>query len=676
MSNKQREIFDKAQAMLRCGDMNAAATLAEGGLAEFPDDANLMCVAARAAIASRQLDDARQHARSAVRKHPGFALAHDVLGEVLLVDGKPQEALEAFERALQLEPQRPGLAEKIARAAQLLDGSGDPAPGQGIVGGRLKRRQMAFADQIREAVEHEQRGESDKAEAVYRAILKADPEHVEASRRLAGIAVAHEHFREAIIFLRRALELAPDYSRAWVDLANAQRQLEEFDDALESARKVVELSPGRAEAHLLLASVLSSAGRYEEAIEAYETVLELSPDKAGAMCGMAHQLKTIGRRDEAIAQYRASIAVRGNHAEAYWSLANLKTFRFEESEVEAMHALLDADDLDDEGRCQVHNALGLEYEARRDYDQAFENFERCNRLRRKAESYDPVETEMTNDRIIAQFDAEFLAQGGGPDLHPTPIFVVGMPRSGSTLIEQILASHSMVEGTHELSDLSRVLLAMRQRSRRPVGFPDVVAPLRSSGWARIGRKYLESTAKHREGAAFFIDKNPNNFVFAGLIKLAMPNARIINARRHPLDSCLGTYKQLFASGQPFSYDLTELGEYYLQYQRIMDHWQRVLPGFVLDVHYENVVADLETEVRRLLEFCGLPFEESCLRFHETERAVKTASSEQVRRPIYSTSVNLWRNYEAQLATLVHIMEPLLAGLPEKQRPFGDFQVKR
>lgn len=234
----------------------------------------------------------------------------------------------------------------------------------------------------------------------------------------------------------------------------------------------------------------------------------------------------------------------------------------------------------------------------------------------------------------------------------------------------------MVEGTHELSDLSRVLLAMRQRSRRPVGFPDVVAPLRSSGWARIGRKYLESTAKHREGAAFFIDKNPNNFVFAGLIKLAMPNARIINARRHPLDSCLGTYKQLFASGQPFSYDLTELGEYYLQYQRIMDHWQRVLPGFVLDVHYENVVADLETEVRRLLEFCGLPFEESCLRFHETERAVKTASSEQVRRPIYSTSVNLWRNYEAQLATLVHIMEPLLAGLPEKQRPFGDFQVKR
>jgi len=208
-----------------------------------------------------------------------------------------------------------------------------------------------------------------------------------------------------------------------------------------------------------------------------------------------------------------------------------------------------------------------------------------------------------------------------------------------------------------------------------VQFPNSVASLRPAGWTRLGKRYIDSTAKHRTDAAYFIDKNPNNFVFAGLIRRAMPNARIINARRHPLDSCFGSFKQLFASGQPFSYDMTEIGEYYLQYQRLMAHWHRVMTGSVRDVQYENVVADLDTEVRRILEFCGLPFEASCLRFHETERAVKTASSEQVRRPLYSTSVNLWRNYEAHLDTLVEILEPLLSGLPESQRPAQLLQTK-
>jgi hypothetical protein len=187
----------------------------------------------------------------------------------------------------------------------------------------------------------------------------------------------------------------------------------------------------------------------------------------------------------------------------------------------------------------------------------------------------------------------------------------------------------------------------------------VLQKLDAEAWAKIGQHYLERTAKHRKNAAFFIDKNPNNFVFTGLLKLAMPNARIINARRHPLDSCLGSFKQLFASGQPFSYDMTELAEYYLQYQRLMDHWHNMLPGFVLDVHYEDVVADLDGQVARILDYCGLPFEASCLRFHETDRAVKTASSEQVRQPIYSSSVNLWRNYEPHLGTLIEILQPIL-----------------
>ncbi len=660
MSNKQRETFEAVLALLKGDDPAAAMSTAEQGLLAWPDDGNLMCLAARAAIAMRQLESARRYADAAVSQYPDFSAAQDVLGDLLLVEGDADAALDAYEKVLRLEPGRLAVAEKMARARGMLD-----AKVAGVVGGRLRRKQAAFADQLAKAAEHEKEAERDEAEKIYRSILKQDPDHVEASRLLAGIAAGHEQYREAAVFLRRAIELAPDYSRAWVDLANVQRKMEEYEGAIASAEKVIELAPDMPEAHLLHASMLGVADRHEEAIAKYEKVLQLAPGKAGALCSMAHHLKTIGRQDDAIARYRECIETRNGHAEAYWSLANLKTFRFEETEVQAMHQQLEGGELDGLARAQIHNALGLEYEGRKDYDKAFDNFEKCNLLKRRSESYDPVETEATTDRVIELFDEDFLGKGSATDVEPTPIFVVGLPRSGSTLIEQILASHSGVEGTHELSDLSRVVRAMGRGAQRKLQFPETIAGLRPSGWARMGRKYIDSTAKHRKGAPYFIDKNPNNFVFAGLIRMAMPNAKIIDARRHPLDSCFGSYKQLFASGQPFTYDLTELGEYYLQYRRLMDHWHQVMPGFVLDVQYEDVVGDLEAEVRRILDFCNLPFEESCLRFHETERAVKTASSEQVRKPIYSTSVNLWRHYEAHLDVLVEILEPLLTGTPVK-----------
>ena len=662
-------MFTEAQAHLHKGDAKACAIACTNGLNEFPDDANLMCLGARANLALREFDLAKQQVENALLRYPAFATAHDVSGDLALLDGRMDDAISAYRQALQLGADESLTRRKIEKARQLVaatTAASEPA----------QRPQMAYADEIRQGERHERDGERDKAEAIYRKILKRDPDHVEASRLLAGIAAGHEQYAEAEVFLKHALERAPEYLRAWVDLTNVQRQLENYDDAIASGLKVIELAPDKAESYMVYASVVGVAGRHEEAIETYQKALALNPEKAGALCSMAHHLKTVGRQDEAIARYRESIAIRPDHAESYWSLANLKTFRFLQSEVDAMHELLQRSDLSDEARAQVHNALGLEYESRKEYARAFEHFEQCNTVRRSLESYDPVDTEDTHDRVIDLFDEAFLQQAPAAPSEPTPIFVVGLPRSGSTLIEQILASHSLVDGTHELSDLSKVVRAMRRRRRREKRFPEIVAEMNESGWARIAQQYIERSAKHRGNAPYFIDKNPNNFIFIGLLKLAIPNAKIINARRHPLDSCLGSFKQLFASGQPFSYDMTELGEYYLQYQRLMDHWHQVLPGFVLDVHYEDVVGDLDTEVRRLLDFCDLPFEENCLHFHKTVRAVKTASSEQVRQPIYSSSVNLWRNYEDQLESLVHIMKPLLLAMPEIMRPTSLLPSKR
>jgi len=652
---KQMDLFRKAQSLLRSGDMRNAADCCERGLEQFPEDANLMVIASRARLALRDFEIARDHVDKAIRAYPQFAAAHDALGDLLLVQGEAEAALQAYQESLELGGQENRAKPKMARARQTMEL---------LAGGPMPRRQMPFADELARAEQHEKNGERNEAEVIYREILKKDPDHVEACRLLAGIAVAHEQHEDAKVFLQRALKLAPDYLRAMVDLANVQRHLEEYPEATKTAARLVELAADNAEAYMVYASVVGVAGRHEDAIAAFEKALSLNPQKAGALCGMAHHLKTIGRQDEAIARYRQSIAIKPDHSESYWSLANLKTFRFEQAEVDAMQQLLLGETLADESRAQIHNALGLEYEARKKYPLAFGHFASCNAIRRKAENYDPVDTEDSTDRVIQLFNDQFLAQTPGQLLKPTPIFVVGLPRSGSTLIEQILASHSRVDGTHELSDLSKVVRAIRKGRRQRQRFPETVAGFKQQDWTKVGRQYLERSAKYRGQAPFFIDKNPNNFIFAGLLKLAIPNARIINARRHPLDSCLGSFKQLFASGQPFSYDMTELAEYYLQYQRLMDHWHQVMPGFVLDVHYEQVVSDLDTQVRRLLEFCGLPFEESCLRFHETRRAVKTASSEQVRQPIYSSSVDLWRHYEEHLGTMIEILQPVLPDEPE------------
>jgi tetratricopeptide (TPR) repeat protein len=418
-----------------------------------------------------------------------------------------------------------------------------------------------------------------------------------------------------------------------------------------------------------MGNAYSAAGIYDDAIASYRKALELLPTHPGALSGLAHNLKTIGKQNEAIRFYRECIAANPYFTEAYWSLANMKTFRFTEEEVGSMEKLLEHPHIPDESRVHLCNGLGFHYESRKDYDRAFVHFDKCNVTKRKQEYYDSVETELLHDRIIKVFDQEFVNRiPAGGRFEARPIFIIGLPRSGSTLLEQILASHSQVEGTHELSDLARLVRDLPIGDKMQKLYPESLAYADAEFFAEVGRAYLDRTRKYRSGSPYFTDKNPNNFVHVGLVHLVLSDAVFINARRHPLDSCLGSFKQLFAKGQAFSYDMVDIGEYYLQYERLMDHWSSVLPGKVLDVSYEDVVADLETQVRRMLDHCGLPFEEQCLSYYETDRAVKTASSEQVRKPIYSSSVNLWRSYEAHLVPLIEILEPELLDLPADQRP--------
>ena len=574
------------------------------------------------------------------------------------------DAVDAYRKALELDPKRQNTRMRLGQLLLIL-GEVDEAQA-------LKSEFMGLDQDnqdIAKAAELEKQEKFADAEKIYRRILTRHPDNASAMRLWARLGVQEKRYAEAEKLLQQAVKVAPGFSRAWSDLCGAQLEQEKYENAAGSARQLTRLKPGSADGHVSLAAVASAAGNFDKAVGHYDDALEVEPDHVGAMCGKGNALRTIGDQDGAIAAYRSAIEVNPLQSEAYWSLANLKTFQFEEQEVEAMLALLDDNGIPPEGQVQLSNALGLEFEARKDYDRAFEFIDRGSMLRREQEFYDRVENEERTDLAIEAFTRQFLEDNAGQGCSdPAPIFIVGLPRSGSTLLEQILSSHSRVDGTHELADLGRTVRANPVSADPRAPYPTSMAKIDAGEFAQMGIDYIERSRRHRGEAPFFTDKNPNNFVHLGLLHLILPNATIVNARRHPLDSCFGSYKQLFASGQPFTYDLVELGEYYLQYQRLMDHWHNVLPGKVLEVRYEEVVADLESEVRRILDHCGLEFEDSCLRFHETERLVKSASSEQVRSPLYSSSVNLWRRYEEHLGPLIETLEPLLATLPVADRP--------
>jgi len=657
--------FDRAATFLRAGDAELSEKICRQALNDFPRDANLLCLLGASLIKQQRAKDAEHTLSRAARLHKSFSRAHEGLAEALIMQGKLPEALKSLERAEALEP---GSASIRMKKARVLTGMGKDNDATKEFEASFKL--TPHREELVRGLGLQRMGNIQEAEQVYRDVLLRDPDNVDALRLLAGVAMRAKQWGDAQTLLDRALEIAPDFFQGWMDLGLAKQEQDDIDGAVTAYKRAARLEPHKPNGHAAAATAYALAGMHDEALDYFGKALEQEPTHAGALSGFGHVLKTIGQQEEAIAKYRECVEHNPGHGESWWSLANLKTFRFEDDEVAAMLAQVESGMLADEPLANFEFALGKAYEDRKDYDKAFEFYDRGNTNRRQRERYDPVQTADAHDEFISIFSEGFLTdreETGDPS--NAPILIVGLPRSGSTLIEQILASHPDVEGTHELPDLGRVARSIGLSRDDRKSYPAVIPELAADEFARLGADYLERTLRHRPlGRPRFTDKLPNNYVHAGFLHLILPNAKVINARRHPLDSCLGSFKQLFARGQPFTYDQFELGEFYLEYQRLMDHWHAVLPGKVLDVQYEHVVEDLETQVRRILEYCDLPWNDACLRFWETDRAVKTASSEQVRKPIYASARHRWRNYEQHLAPLIEVLEPILEELPEDWRP--------
>jgi tetratricopeptide (TPR) repeat protein len=651
-----RQAFEKAVMLLKEGARDEAESLCREMVQHFPGDANFVALLGSILARKGSLEESVVVLSRAVSIAPGNPNAQADLGTALLNLGRAEEALPHLEKARLMRPADASLLSKLAGAYQQTGEIGNAnkvmaeaanlSPSQA----KLDQATRLFAQ-----------GKFREAEALAKDLVRDNPQDVNAALLLARLAIKARCFKDARELLEKIIELTPGFTAAWHDLGTVLKELHLHEEAVDVLRKAVDIDVNNALTHYYLGAALAMAARPHEAVESYRRAVELDPALPGGHIGLGHVLKTVGDQSGGIKAYERAIELRPNYGETYYSLANLKTFRFSAEQIASMETRLANDKLPTE--CRVHFAFALAkaYEDAGNFDQSFHHYKLANQMHRDTIAYDPVQTQVGHERMREVFSETFFSalgkEAGCSD--PDPIFIVGLPRSGSTLLEQILASHSQVDGTSELHDISLIAQGI-SRSREGSVFPQSVATMSGGELEALGQAYISQTRQYRGAAPFFTDKMPNNFAYVGFIKAILPNAKIIDARRDPMDSCFGCFKQHFAKGQTFTYDLFELGEFYLEYETLMHHWNEVLPGQVLRVQYETVVSDLDNQVKRILDFCGLPFEEACLNFHETKRAVRTASSEQVRQPIYSSSVGTWQRFQPHLEGLKEILQPLLS----------------
>jgi tetratricopeptide (TPR) repeat protein len=501
-------------------------------------------------------------------------------------------------------------------------------------------------------------GEVHRAEQVVRQFLNTHGNHVEAMRLLAQIGVQRDVLDDAEFLLESVLVFAPDHHAARYDYAIVLSQRHKHAQAVAETRKLLAIDPTNRAFRTAYANACVGLGDHHEALKVFRDLLAETPEPADLHLSIAHALKTLGRREEAVESYRAAAAARVDFGDAYWSLANLKTYRFSDAELSQMRSLEGNESIALVDRYHLCFALGKAFEDDGDYATSFAYYERGNALKKSESRYSPDSLERSLRLQATLCTREFFdARQGVGCRNSDPIFIVGLPRAGSTLLEQILASHSQVEGTMELADIAKLVQQLNGREQQdsPPRYPSVLGELQAEQLQQLGEQYIADTRVFRTNKPFFIDKMPNNFRHIGLIHLILPNARIIDARRGAMACCFSNFKQLFAAGQEFTYSLDDIARYYRSYVEVMSHWDEALPGRILRVQHEDVVADLEGSVHRLLTFCGLEFEPGCIEFHRTQRSVRTASSEQVRQPIFKESLDQWRHFEAWLGPLKELL---------------------
>ncbi len=612
----------------------------------MPGEVNSLRVLGLALLAQGRSREATEMLEAAVAAAPDFAHALADLGRALRAQGHLEPAIAALRKAVALDRTLPGAWFALG---DLLVNTGDMTGakdaflagiGTGPYAGALEKASRLMND-----------GDRPQAEAIFRDVLRQDPDQVGALCGLAAVSRAAGFPQDSLRLLRHALKQSAHLPLIHRGLAQTWLELAHFTEAEAAIRRAVLVDDSAAAGWVVLGSVLAHTLQQRAALAAYEQALIRDPRQIHVLLSKGHVLKTLGRRAECEAVYHECLRRQPDFVQAYYSLADLKNYRFSDQELAAMRALESAAPAG-EAYAQLQFALGRADEQRGQYPQAFAHYAAGNAARRRDAPFDAAGFEHKSRRVAATFDAAFFAARGGAGCEdPAPIFIVGLPRSGSTLVEQLLASHSAIEGTMELPNIVGYVRELDQLSGAKDAYPECVANLPAERFRAMGERYIAETRLFRTGRPHFVDKMPNNFSHVGLIHLILPRAKIIDVRRHPLDACFSAFKQYFAKGQSFSYDLEDLGRYYRSYLALMDHWDTVLPGKVLHLSYEQLVRDTENQVRALLNYCGLPYEADCLRFYENERAVRTASSEQVRRPIYDSSIGYWRRFEADLAPL-------------------------
>ena len=641
------DILACAQQALQANDFAGGLALVEPLLADDPADGEALYMAAVAARYLQRHDDAERHLAALHAALPEYGRAWQEAGHLARARGRDAEAMSAYERATRFNP----ALEASWRALAELERAAGRAE-QARAAAAQAERIAALPRELVAVTHHLHEGRLLRAEEICRHFLRAHPKNVEGMRLLAQIGIKLGILDDAEFLLDSAKAFEPDNIQIRLDYIDALRRRQKFETAREEAEALHARDPGNPlfQSHLAIESM--QTGDYDRAFALFDAILDTLPHDPATLTSRGHALKTTGEQDEAVASYRSAVSAKPDHGDAWYALANLKTYRFAEDEIARMRAQAARPDLAFMDRVHLSFALGKALEDRGEYGESFEHYRLGNELKRAQTRYsaDAMSAELAKQREICNAELFEKHRGAGHDA-PDPIFILGLPRAGSTLLEQILASHSQVDGTLELPNILALAHRLRGRKAGRSRYPEILHDLTGDQLAGFGAKFIEDTRIHRQGAPFFIDKMPNNFRHIGLIHLVLPNAKIIDARRAPMDCCFSGFKQLFAEGQEFTYGLTEIGRYYADYVALMDHWDEVLPGKVLRVQHEAVLDDLEGQTRRMLDHLGLPFEEQCLDFHKTRRAVRTASSEQVRQPINRSGQDAWKPYEPWLGPL-------------------------